>query len=151
MELARQPDRLAAVALAMRGVLVRKVTPQAVDIAIGRTAYREPYDIRLDRPAGFEHLARLFRRENLPRLFGSDWFTKRTLRFAWHLTSVAWLGFAALLAMLADAAPPSRQALLAVVAATFLLTSLIAAVASRGRHLSWPVFLAVAVLAWLAR
>ena len=34
---------------------------------------------------------------DLPRLFGSDWFTRRTLRFAWHITSVAWLGFAALL------------------------------------------------------
>ena len=34
-------------------------------------------------------LVRLFRRENLPRLFGSDELTKRTLRFAWHLTSVS--------------------------------------------------------------
>ncbi len=42
-------------------------------------------------------LMRLFRRGPLPKLFGSDWFTRRTLRFAWHLTSVAWLGFAALL------------------------------------------------------
>ncbi|MEZ8826965.1 hypothetical protein AB6E04_21655 [Vibrio amylolyticus] len=39
-------------------------------------------------------LTRLFTRDNLPKLFGSDDFTKRTLRFAWHLTSVAWLGFA---------------------------------------------------------
>lgn len=32
---------------------------------------------------------RLFRLE-LTKLFGSDWFTERTLRFAWHLTTVAW-------------------------------------------------------------
>jgi hypothetical protein len=43
-------------------------------------------------------LVRLFKRQDLPKLFGSDWFTKRTLRFAWHITSVAWLGLAAPLA-----------------------------------------------------
>ncbi len=34
-------------------------------------------------------LSRLFKRDNLPKILGSDDFTKRTLRFAWHLTSVA--------------------------------------------------------------
>ena len=33
-------------------------------------------------------LIRLLRRQDLPRLFGSDRFTRGTLRFAWHLTSV---------------------------------------------------------------
>ena len=41
-------------------------------------------------------LTRLFKRE-LPKLLGSDWFTKRVLRFAWHLTTVAWWGFAVIL------------------------------------------------------
>lgn len=95
-------------------------------------------------------LVRLFRREGLPRLFGSDGFTRRTLRFAWHLTSVAWLGFAALLALQARA-PESDGALLAVVVATFLAHAAITALASRGKHFAWPVFLAVAVLCWLAR
>ncbi len=95
-------------------------------------------------------LRRLFRRDDLPRLFGSDWFTRRTLRFAWHLTSVAWLGFAALLVLLAGDVAPSRDVLLDAIAVTFLLTSVIAALASRGRHLSWPAFLAVAGIAWLA-
>jgi hypothetical protein len=31
-------------------------------------------------------LTRLFRRDDLPRLLGGTGFTKRTLRFAWHLT-----------------------------------------------------------------
>ena len=95
-------------------------------------------------------LMRLFRRDNLPRLFGGDWFTRRTLRFAWHLTSVAWFGFAALLVLLAAGAAPGRNVLLAAIAVTFLVTSAITALASRGRHLAWPAFLAVAVLAWLA-
>ena len=47
-------------------------------------------------------LIRLLRRENLPKLFGGTEFTKSTLRFAWHLTSLAWLGLAAVLVVLAD-------------------------------------------------
>ena len=95
-------------------------------------------------------LTRLFRRGPLPKLFGSDSFTRRTLRFAWHLTSVAWLGFAALLVQLAGDSPPGREQVLGVVATTFLLTAVITATASRGRHFAWPVFLAIAALAWLA-
>ena len=34
-------------------------------------------------------LIRLFRREDLPKLLGGDWFTKRVLRFGWHLTTLA--------------------------------------------------------------
>ncbi|MFQ5524909.1 MAG: hypothetical protein ACE5GX_01480 [Thermoanaerobaculia bacterium] len=95
-------------------------------------------------------LMRLFRRDNLPRLFGSDWFTKRTLRWTWHITSLAWVGFAALLVLLARDAPPSPVALLQLIAATFLLTAAVAAIASHGRHLAWVAFLAIAVLVWLA-
>lgn len=93
-------------------------------------------------------LVRLFRRE-LPKLFGSDWFTRRTLRFAWHLTSVAWWGFGALLAALA-AGRDARAAALLATAVTFALSAAVTAAASRGRHLAWPAFLAVAVLAWSA-
>ena len=95
-------------------------------------------------------LIRLFRREDLPRLFGSDWFTRRTLRFAWHVTSVAWLGLAAVLVVLAGPGVPDRSALLRVVAVTFSLTAVVAAVGSRGKHLSWVAFTAIAALAWLA-
>ncbi len=95
-------------------------------------------------------LVRLFRRP-LPPLFGNDWFTRRTLRFAWHLTTVAWWGFGALLLAYSGLAPSAeRTASLRVIGATFLVTAVIAAVASRGRHLSWPFFLAIAVFAWLA-
>ena len=95
-------------------------------------------------------IVRLLRRDNLPRLFGSDWFTKRTLRFAWHITSLAWLGFAALLVLFARDAAPAPEAVLKVIALAFLLTAVIAAAASRGKHLSWAVFLAIALLTWLA-
>jgi hypothetical protein len=94
-------------------------------------------------------LQRLFRRDDLPRLFGSADFTRRTLRFAWHVTSVAWLGLAAVLVVLARP-PVSARTLGLSVGLAFLVQGAIALVGSRGRHLSWPVFLAVGLLAILA-
>ena len=93
-------------------------------------------------------LIRLFRRP-LPKLFGDDWFTRNTLRFAWHITTVAWLGFAALL-VLAHLGVATRGNVLDAIAATFLLTATISLVASKGKHLSWIVFGAVAILCFMA-
>jgi len=90
-------------------------------------------------------LIRLFRRDNLPKLFGSTGFTINTLRLAWHLTTVAWWGFAAILVILAI--PPfTINAFGLVIGCTFLIHSAVALVGSRGKHLSWPVFFAIGVL-----
>jgi hypothetical protein len=89
-------------------------------------------------------LIRLFRREDLPRLRGSDHFTKQTLRFAWHITSVAWLGLGAVL--LALLVPQNRAMIAMLVSGTFLLHALVTGVASRGRHYAWIIFLAIAGL-----
>ena len=96
-------------------------------------------------------LIRLFRRSNLPRLFGGDVFTKRTLRLGWHLTTIAWWGFAVLLLMLASdsAADSSTRTPLIVVQWTFTVSAIYAFGASRGRHLSWVLFLGIAVASWL--
>ena len=96
-------------------------------------------------------VGRLLRREDLPRLFGDDAFTKQTIRFAWHVTSVAWWGLGAIL--IAVVLAPEGQVLrsiIQVVAVTFLVTAVITAVATRLRHLAWVVFLAIAVLAAIA-
>jgi hypothetical protein len=85
-------------------------------------------------------LMRLFRREELPKLFGSDSFTRRTLRFAWHLTSVAWWGFGVQLALMAGGEASVRTLALAL-GGTFVLTAAVTMAASRGQHLAWPVFL----------
>lgn len=90
-------------------------------------------------------LIRLFRRENLPQLFGSTAFTIRTLRFAWHITSLAWLGFAALLILLAHP-PITSSAIGLVIGCTFLAHFVIALGGSRAKHLSWPIFLAVGII-----
>ena len=87
-------------------------------------------------------LVRLFRRTDLPKLFGGTQFTIRTLRFAWHITTIAWWGFAGILVLLAtrSATPHSLSLVLAL---TFLATGVITLVASRGQHLAWLVFLLI--------
>jgi hypothetical protein len=94
-------------------------------------------------------LIRLFRRENLPKVSGSESFTKNILRFAWHITSVAWVGFAAILVVLSRPAPQSN-AIARTVGATFLVSAAVSVVGSRGRHYSWIVFLAIGLLTWFA-
>lgn len=93
-------------------------------------------------------LIRLFRRP-LPPLFGDDWFTRQTLRFAWHITTIAWFGFAAILMCLHSGSTDRRQLLL-LIAGTFGMTALISLIASRGRHLSWIVFGAICGLCLVA-
>lgn len=72
-------------------------------------------------------------------------YARRILRYAWHLTSIAWWVLAAILAILAPAplTPPGGGILMAL-AGGFLVTGLIILVSSRGRHLAWPLFLGLA-------
>ena len=94
-------------------------------------------------------LIRLFRRTDLPKIRGSEEFTKRTLRFAWHITSVAWLGFAAILVVLMRE-PVETPTVARAISATFLISAALAFGGSRGRHYSWIVFLAIGLLTWFA-
>ena len=94
-------------------------------------------------------LIRLFRRDDLPKILGSEWLTKRTLRFTWHLTSVAWWGFAALLLIYAGERG-SRAAALQIIAVTALCSAVLTALTTNGRHLGWVALLIVALLTWFA-
>jgi hypothetical protein len=97
-------------------------------------------------------MVRLLRRDDLPKLFGGVDFTKRTLRFAWHLTSIAWVGFAAVILLILQGPGAGAQGQLrAIIAATFAASGVVAVVGSRGRHLSWVVFFAIAALVWFGR
>jgi hypothetical protein len=97
-------------------------------------------------------IRRLLRRTDLPTLFGDDSFTRQTLRFAWHLTTVAWFGLAAVLTVIAGALPGVRvsDGLIFAVAQTFTLSAVLALILTRGRHLSWVVFATIATLCLLA-
>lgn len=90
-------------------------------------------------------LVRLFRRPDLPKLFGGTEFTTRTLRLAWHLTTVAWFGAAGILFAMAQG-PISSQLVGLIIAAVFFASALLTFGVSRGRHLAWLVFLLVSIL-----
>lgn len=94
-------------------------------------------------------LIRLFRRPDLPKLFGGVEFTTRTLRFAWHITSIAWWGFACLLLLLAHPPITSHDVGLAL-ATTFFATAASILIGSRGKHLAWPVFAVMGALTFYA-
>jgi len=94
-------------------------------------------------------LIRLFRRNDLPKLFGGTAFTTRTLRFAWHITSIAWFGFAAILFQIAQGAVSLRRVAV-VIGITFCSTGIVTLAASRARHLAWPVFLLIGCIALFA-
>ena len=93
-------------------------------------------------------LVRLFRRNDLPKLFGGTRFTTRTLRFAWHITTVAWWGMAAIL-WLAGSGDLTERSTLAVIGGSFLTAGLLPLVITRGRHLSWLVLFLVGGIALL--
>ena len=97
-------------------------------------------------------LRRLLRRSDLPTLFGDDSFTRQTLRFAWHLTTAAWFGLAAILLVLSGVLTAVRvsDGLIFAVAQTFIVSAILALILTRGRHLSWIVFAAISALCLLA-
>ncbi len=89
-------------------------------------------------------LIRLFRKDNLPMLFGDTEFTKNTLRFAWHITTIAWFGFAFLLIHLSSDTI-NIHTIGNIIGITFILHCVTALVGSKGKHFSWPVFLLIGI------
>jgi len=102
-------------------------------------------------------LRRLFRRGNLPHLFGGEDFTRRTLRFGWHLTTVLMWGSAGILWLLAGggngaAATEQGETLVVIprlIALMYLGCALASAIGVRLRHFSVWIFLMSAGLVWL--
>ena len=94
-------------------------------------------------------LTRLFRRDDLPELFGSADFTIRTMRFAWHLTTICWWGFGVILLLLAHP-PLSLQTVGSVISIIFIVQFFIAIFGTRAKHLSWIIFLIVGICAFYA-
>lgn len=95
-------------------------------------------------------LTRLFQRDGLPKLFGGTAFTTGTLRFAWHLTTVVWWGLA-YLTVVAAYGNISRDQFLLVMGVISLVSAAFPLYFTRGKHLSWLVFLLVGVLVLTAR
>ncbi len=76
-------------------------------------------------------------------------FLNRTVRFAWHITTLAWIGLAVILLapLVGMEADPAFAPL--TIAVTFLVTGIVTLIASKGRHLAWIVFFIIAAgAAW---
>jgi hypothetical protein len=95
-------------------------------------------------------LIRLFKRGDLPKLSAGTEFTKGTLRFAWHLTTVAWWGLA-YLAFTAGYGPVSKDQVRTVIGVTSLMSAAFPLYFTRGKHLSWIAFIAVGALLLASR
>nr|WP_298124924.1 hypothetical protein [uncultured Pseudoxanthomonas sp.] len=98
-------------------------------------------------------LIRLFRRPDLPRLFGGTAFTTRTLRFAWHLTTVIAWGLAAVVLQVGELPDADGRRIATTLAVTLGISGLLPLIVTRGRHLSWLVLFASGglLLAWSLR
>ncbi|QYF92302.1 hypothetical protein KY495_16260 [Massilia sp. PAMC28688] len=89
-------------------------------------------------------ITRLLRRDEVPKLFGSNVFTKQTLRYCWHLTTVLGLGMALLLVQIENG--QGTPAVVQTLAVTLLAASVLAIVVTRARHLSWVGFVMAGVI-----
>jgi hypothetical protein len=86
----------------------------------------------------------------LPRLIaGADTLFTRNpvlmrsiLRWAWHLTSVAWVALALLLIAFARMPSDVRAVPVAIIAGCLALSGVVCLVTTRGKHVAWPFFLA---------
>lgn len=84
-------------------------------------------------------------------LVGSTDLARRTLRFTWHLPTVLGWAFGAILLRLSMASSPGpdQEFVERAMALSVLSCSLIVLVCSKGKHLGWVAFLAIAILIWL--
>lgn len=85
----------------------------------------------------------------LPTLVGSEFLMRRTLRLAWHATTLAWLCIALVLINYARGPLDSAAVFtLHSVAVTFLISSVLSLLLAHGKHFSWAAFALIAALIW---
>jgi hypothetical protein len=89
----------------------------------------------------------LLKRGHLPKIFNSELLTERTLRFAWHLTTIAWFALASILLALDMIFP--RAAIARIITLASFGSFVLALIITRGKHFSWVVFLAISLAVWL--
>jgi hypothetical protein len=91
---------------------------------------------------------RLLDRGEPPTLGGSATLMRSIVRWAWHLTSLAWVALAAILIALLGDPSQLRQNLGAIVAAYLGIGAIVTFATTRGRHVAWPFFLVATIAVW---
>lgn len=97
---------------------------------------------------GEKHIIRWLLRHDLPQLFGGVTFAAGTIRFAWHITTVLFLGLGAVLFAVALGARTATVIL--VIGCTLIVSAALPIWFTRGRHISWAVLLIVGGLCLVA-
>jgi hypothetical protein len=72
------------------------------------------------------------------------------LRFVWHLLSISWIVLALILAQLIRDPSTARHWAAAGTGVAFTGAGLFDAVASRGRHIGWPLLTGIGIVALLS-
>jgi len=83
-------------------------------------------------------------------LLASSDLARFVLRFAWHLTSLTWLVLAIVLTTLALQPASMLKSTATATGIAFTFAGTFDAIASRGRHVGWPLLMGIGVVALLA-
>jgi hypothetical protein len=75
---------------------------------------------------------------------------KQVVRFAWHLTTLLWLGQALLLLRAANAASSPDRALVIGIGVVYVAAGLFDAVFTRGKHIGWPMLTAIGLFSLMS-
>lgn len=86
----------------------------------------------------------LLARADMHSVLGSPDMTRTIIRVAWHATTIAWWGLAAVLLWMAWGSGAFEQAYLWIFTGTFGVSGTASLIMGRGKHFSWAVFLAAA-------
>lgn len=77
-------------------------------------------------------------------------FTQRTIRIAWHITTLFWFAIAAHLLAMHLYPGQERRSFLLIMIGVFGFSAIVSLISSKGRHISWTGFGAATVLMFLA-
>jgi len=80
----------------------------------------------------------------------SSTLAKQVVRFAWHLTSLIWIGQALLLLRAASAPPSLDRVLAGGIGVLYLIAASYSAIVTRGRFIGWPLLMAVGLFSFLS-
>lgn len=75
---------------------------------------------------------------------------KQVIRFAWHVTSLLWVGQALLMLRAASSPQYFDRTFIAGIGLLYVGIGLFDAVVTRGKHIGWPLLAAIGVFALLS-
>lgn len=88
-------------------------------------------------------IAPIVARSDLPVILGDIAMSRMTLRAGWHMLTLFWFALAVILVAQVVSAISFDRLVMGVFGVSFLIAALIALVLSRGKHLSWVLFIPI--------